>query len=168
MLKVNKSMNGKENKPTKLTNTLSILSNDMSIEGNIIAQSDIQIEGSINGNIIGKSVTIGTSAKIKGDIRAEEVNINGYIEGNIFAHLVKLTSTSHIDGNIYHTHIMIEKGASIRGFFEKTETPLKEQKEISNEDIISNLSDKKHKESENSPKKDGKHLHAIKKNEAIF
>ena len=67
--------------PPRIKSPPSLLSTDLFIKGNLKTAGDIQIEGSIEGNINANLLTVGQNATIKGEIIAEEVVVNGNISG---------------------------------------------------------------------------------------
>ena len=53
--------------------SLSIISPDVTITGDIVSLGDVQIEGAINGNLRAQSVVVGGEANVHGQVAAEEV-----------------------------------------------------------------------------------------------
>jgi cytoskeletal protein CcmA (bactofilin family) len=101
----------------------SIVSAGLKISGNLETGGDIQIDGTVEGNIIADRVTLGAEARITGDIDAEEVIIQGSIVGNICAVVVSLASSSVVKGDIVHTELSVEKGANIDGRCSHSDSP---------------------------------------------
>jgi cytoskeletal protein CcmA (bactofilin family) len=114
--------------PPKVKSPPSLLSTDLFIKGNLSTSGDIQIEGSVEGNIKASLLTIGQSALIKGEISADEVVVNGNISGTIRGERVHLTSSAHVEGDIIHGSIAIESGAHFEGTIEKSEDPFNKPK----------------------------------------
>ena len=113
--------------PPKVKSPPSLLSIDLFIKGNLNTQGDIQIEGSIDGNIKASLLTVGQGAVIKGEINADEVVINGRVSGTIRGEKVHLTSSAKVEGDIIHKSIAIESGAHFEGSIEKSSEPLKKE-----------------------------------------
>ena len=59
----------------------SVLSPDLHVTGNLKTTGDVQVEGTVEGDIRAHLLTIGESATIKGEIIADDVVINGRIVG---------------------------------------------------------------------------------------
>ena len=59
----------------------SVLSSDLHVTGNMKTTGDIQVEGTVEGDIRAHLLTIGETATIKGEVVADDVVINGRIVG---------------------------------------------------------------------------------------
>lgn len=93
----------------------SIISADMKVVGNLESGGDVQIEGSVEGNIKSRTVTIGENAQINGAVNADTVSILGRINGKINAATVRIAKTAHVQGDINYKTLSIEEGAVIDG-----------------------------------------------------
>ena len=102
----------------------STLSPDLHITGNIKTSGDIQVEGTIEGDIRAHLLTIGESATIKGEVTADDVVVNGRIVGRVRGLKVRLTSTARVEGDIIHKTIAIESGAHFEGSVQRQDDPL--------------------------------------------
>ncbi len=102
----------------------SVLSSDLHITGNLKTTGDIQVEGSVDGDIRAHLLTIGETATIKGEVTADDVVINGRIVGRVRGLKVRLTSTARVEGDIIHKTIAIESGAHFEGSVQRQDDPL--------------------------------------------
>jgi len=102
----------------------SVLSSDLHVAGNLRSTGDIQIEGTIEGDIRAHLLTIGEAATIKGEVIADDVVINGRIVGRVRGLKVRLTSTARVEGDIIHKTIAIESGAHFEGSVQRQDDPL--------------------------------------------
>jgi len=102
----------------------SVLSSDLHITGNVKTTGDIQIEGTIEGDIRAHLLTVGEGATVKGEVTADDVVINGRIVGRVRGLKVRLTSTARVEGDIIHKTIAIESGAHFEGSVQRQEDPL--------------------------------------------
>ncbi|SPF80404.1 bactofilin family protein [Pseudoprimorskyibacter insulae] len=102
----------------------SILSSDLHITGNLKTTGDIQVEGTVEGDIRAHLLTIGESATIKGEVIADDVVINGRIVGRVRGLKVRLTATARVEGDIIHKTIAIESGAHFEGSVQRQDDPL--------------------------------------------
>jgi cytoskeletal protein CcmA (bactofilin family) len=95
---------------------VSVISKALKITGQLESTEDIQIDGEVEGDIHGTSVTVGQSAKVKGSVYGETVELAGKIDGKIEAKKVVLTSTAQMHGDVIHQSIRIDSGAFIDGY----------------------------------------------------
>ena len=102
----------------------SVLSSDLTVKGNITTQGDVQIEGTVDGDIRAHQLTVGESATIHGEIVAEEVIVNGRVVGRVRGLKVRLSATARVEGDIVHKTIAIESGAHFEGSVQRQEDPL--------------------------------------------
>ena len=102
----------------------SVLSSDLTVVGNIRTEGDIQIEGTVEGDIRAHQLVIGETATIRGEIVGDEVVVNGRVVGRVRGLKVRLTATARVEGDIIHKTIAIESGAHFEGSVQRQEDPL--------------------------------------------
>ncbi len=102
----------------------SLLSSDLTIKGNVITSGDIQIEGTVEGDVRAHLLTVGEGATIRGEIAADDVVVNGRVIGRLRGLKIRLTSTARVEGDIVHKTIAIESGAHFEGSVQRQEDPL--------------------------------------------
>lgn len=102
----------------------SIISTDLVVHGNLVATGDIQIDGTVEGDIRSQSVTVGEKASINGEIVAEDIVIRGRVIGTIRGRRVQLSSTSHVEGDILHEALAVETGAFFEGNCRHSDDPI--------------------------------------------
>lgn len=93
----------------------SVLSRGITIKGNIQKNGDLHMEGELHGNMRARTVTIGSTAHIKGNISGEHVRCAGRVDGSVTARIVELFSTARVHGDIVHETLAIEAGAKLEG-----------------------------------------------------
>lgn len=94
---------------------VSIISKALKITGQLESTENIRIDGEIDGDVRGVSVTVGGGAKVKGTVYGDEIELAGTVEGKIEGRKVVLTGTAHMSGDVVHQDIKIESGAYING-----------------------------------------------------
>ncbi len=99
----------------------SVIASNMSVLGSIVSDGILDIDGQIDGNVRGHSVTLRPNGRIRGDLMAEEVFVHGTVDGLIKAKNVMLFATAHVRGTVMHEAITIEDGASIDGKLKRIE-----------------------------------------------
>ncbi|WP_370228832.1 polymer-forming cytoskeletal protein [Cognatishimia sp.] len=102
----------------------SVLSADLHVKGNLKTTGDVQIEGTIEGDIRAHLLTVGETATVKGEVVADDVVVNGRIVGRVRGLKVRLTSTARVEGDIIHKTIAIESGAHFEGSVQRQDDPL--------------------------------------------
>jgi cytoskeletal protein CcmA (bactofilin family) len=106
----------------------SILANGVRFKGTIEADgAELQINGEIEGNVRGGSVTVGDTGMIKGDIVCETVTVQGRVEGSVRARKVQLMRNAHVLGDIVHQSLSVEMGAVFEGQCRYLQDPLRDQ-----------------------------------------
>ncbi len=93
----------------------SIISADLKITGDLNSNGEIQVDGTIVGHIRTKTLLIGKTANITGEIFADTVRVHGNVNGQIKARSVILAKTAHVIGDILHEDLSIETGAFLEG-----------------------------------------------------
>ncbi|MCY4301135.1 MAG: polymer-forming cytoskeletal protein [Aestuariivita sp.] len=102
----------------------SVLSADLHFDGKIRTTGDVQIEGTVKGDVSAHLLTIGDNATIEGEVTADDVVVNGRVVGRVRGLKVRLTSTARVEGDIFHKTIAIESGAYFEGSVHRQEDPL--------------------------------------------
>ena len=98
-----------------------IISPDLKIVGNLKSNGEIQIDGTIEGDIDVPLLTVGEQGKVDGSIVAETVRISGTVNGRVQAKTVRLDKSAKVTADITHESLAIEAGA----YFEGQVQPLK-------------------------------------------
>lgn len=107
----------------------SIISADMKVVGDLQSGGDVQIEGSVEGDIKSRTVTIGEKAQINGSVNADTASILGRINGKINAAKVRIAKTANVQGDIYYQILSIEEGAVIDGQVKRKDSGAKADSE---------------------------------------
>ncbi len=103
------SKNDKEPMRTPTPNTgkataPSLLSADITIRGDLEARGEVQIDGTIDGNVNCGKLVVGEQAMINGGIQAEAVLVRGKVVGKIEANQVELMRTAKVQGDIVQSY----------------------------------------------------------------
>lgn len=93
----------------------SIISSDLNIVGDLHSAGEIQIDGTVNGDIRTHALVIGETATVKGEIVADAIRVLGTVNGQIKAKVVKLAASARVVGDILHEDLSIETGAFLEG-----------------------------------------------------
>jgi cytoskeletal protein CcmA (bactofilin family) len=98
----------------------SVLGPTLRFRGELSAQEDLIIQGSVEGSITHtQSLTVGTDGSMKGDIRARVIVIDGKVEGDLYAtESVSIRATAKVKGNVFAPRVGITEGAFFQGQIE--------------------------------------------------
>ena len=89
-----------------------LISQHCTIEGNLLTQNSVKVDGRIQGNLqaIGQAI-IGEHGLVMGDVHSTDLLVFGRLEGNVRAKAVQLKPTARILGNIETETLEVEPGA---------------------------------------------------------
>ncbi|MBH64507.1 MAG: hypothetical protein CL569_19075 [Alphaproteobacteria bacterium] len=93
----------------------SIISVNLHIIGCLSTDGEMQVDGSIEGDVTSQALAVGEKASISGEIIADDIEIHGSVSGKIRARKIKLSKTAKVIGDIWHEVLSIETGAYIEG-----------------------------------------------------
>jgi cytoskeletal protein CcmA (bactofilin family) len=95
----------------------SVLGPTLKFRGELSAQEDLIIQGSVEGSITHtQSLTVGTDGTMKGDIRARVIVVDGKVEGDLYAtESVDIRATAKVKGNVFAPRVGIIEGAFFQG-----------------------------------------------------
>ena len=95
----------------------SILGPSLRFRGELSAQEDLIVQGSIEGSITHtQSLTIGSEGSMKGDIRARVIVVDGKVEGDLYAtESVSIRATAKVKGNVFAPRVALQDGAFFQG-----------------------------------------------------
>lgn len=94
---------------------MSFLGNEVVITGNVTGKGDLHIDATIDGDVACKSLILGTSGRVKGNVVAEKASIAGTVEGTINVGLLTIEKSARIAGDITYQTVSIENGAQVEG-----------------------------------------------------
>ena len=93
----------------------SLIAENVSLEGDLVSDGDVQLDGAVRGDLKLNHLTIGETGQVDGLITAETVDVRGRVTGAITAKTVRLYASAHVDGDITHVQIAIDAGAHFAG-----------------------------------------------------
>ncbi len=93
----------------------SILSGDLAVNGSITSEGEIQLDGSVEGDIRAGSITIGEKSVIKGEVVADTIIVRGKVLGKLRGRQIQLAATARVEGDITHSTLSMENGAFFEG-----------------------------------------------------
>lgn len=86
------------------------------IKGDIQGDGGLRVDGVVEGTIeITGNLVITESAKVRAEIKANNVSIAGAVQGNVTANRVEVADTGRVWGDMTIKALMINEGAYLRG-----------------------------------------------------
>jgi len=101
--------------PSISSRGLSTLSSDLQFEGTVSGGGDLQVDGSVKGDIRVGRLIIGETGAVEGNVSADYLEVRGRIVGGVTGKQVKLVSTAYVDGDITAEQLSIDIGAYFQG-----------------------------------------------------
>ena len=93
-----------------------LLSEDMSFEGNIRLSRPAMIKGQVTGKIESDSnVFIEKEADVKADVKADELSVKGNLSGAVKASVVEMGSSAVFSGDLTAQSLAMESGCTFDG-----------------------------------------------------
>jgi len=97
-----------------MTEKISTLLSDVSIEGDIVEKDKIVIDAKINGDIKSENIETHSNSNIKGNIKSKNASLGGKIKGNVNSDRINIKKTADIDGVLNQKTLSIEEGAILK------------------------------------------------------
>jgi cytoskeletal protein CcmA (bactofilin family) len=102
-------------KDVKITSAL-IIGEGATINGTIQEKNQINIQGSVDGDVTCKELIVGKSGNLKGKIKTESLSVEGTVEGELNVKgLLKLMSSGSVSGKITYGSLQINEGGKLIG-----------------------------------------------------
>ncbi|MCM8730845.1 polymer-forming cytoskeletal protein [Hephaestia sp. GCM10023244] len=96
-------------------NGFSVLGPDVTVTGDIEADSDLHIDGIVAGDLVCASLIQTADSRITGAVRAQSARIGGTIEGSVTVDALTIEASARISGDIAYKTVTIEGGATVDG-----------------------------------------------------
>ena len=93
----------------------SILGADTAIKGDITAESDLHIDGKVEGDITCASLIQGETSQIIGAVKVRSAKLAGIVRGTIDAGELVILKSAEIHGDVHYDALTIEPGAKVDG-----------------------------------------------------
>ena len=111
---------------------VAMIGSGISIAGDVVADSNLKVEGLIEGRSVQSShdIEVAESGKVIGNIDARVVRIGGEVTGDIRgAEKVMIMKSGQVLGNIAAPRVQLEDGALFRGSIDMNPAPVAEVKQ---------------------------------------
>ncbi len=100
----------------------SILSIDISVEGDIVSEGEMHVTGAVKGDVVARKLTIGEGGSITGTIEADTVVIAGMLTGRVTATTVIFSPTARVAADVTYVSLTVDPGAKFEGYSRRVET----------------------------------------------
>lgn len=98
------------------TKILNLINEGCTVEGNLISDSFVRIDGAVQGNMeIEEGAIIGDKGLVTGDIKTKSLIIYGMVNGNISSQSLEIMSSGSVNGAIKTSKLHIEFGGVYNG-----------------------------------------------------
>ena len=94
-----------------------IIGKNIKITGSIDSPDMVVLHGEVTGDIICKTLEIGSKGNLKGNVKAETVIIGGSLSGDVETIRLKLEGSAYVNGKMRYQVIEVEEGAQLEGSF---------------------------------------------------
>ena len=102
----------------------SVLADDLHIKGEITTSGDIELKGTIEGEVTCRTLLIAEDAKIEGKATAEKVVVRGTVDGQINGIRVTLSSSARVTGELVCKALSVDEEAYFDGTSQRVNDPL--------------------------------------------
>jgi len=96
-----------------------ILGKTFKINGDIDYDGELEVHGSINGNIKCNSVRIYDTGKVVGKVISDQVLVDGQVDGGVTARNLQFRANGYIEGEIEYVDMNMAEGATLHGSCKK-------------------------------------------------
>ena len=105
-----------EKKKVKDSSSSLMIGEGVTITGTIKADNEVNIQGTIDGDIDCNSVTINQSGNVKGKVQTETMTVEGKVEGEININsILHIKSQGSVSGKVFYGDIQIDEGGKLLG-----------------------------------------------------
>ncbi len=105
----------KLNKSDQTSSVPSIISQNTQVNGDIISNGVIHIDGQVNGDVSCEELVIGIKGSVVGSVNVENLHLYGTLDGRAKADTLFIAKSAKLIGEAVHNTIAIEPGAYIDG-----------------------------------------------------
>ena len=94
----------------------SVIGSNTQIKGDILGDGGLRVDGVVVGKIeLTGNLVITESAKIRAEIKANNISVAGAVHGNITATRIEILDTGRVWGDMTVKSLLVNEGAYFRG-----------------------------------------------------
>jgi cytoskeletal protein CcmA (bactofilin family) len=94
---------------------VSLITEGMTVRGNVDAKEDIIVKGDVLGDVVCGTFVLAETGFLKGDLVALRAQISGKVEGLMKVGSLRLAGSARIVGDVEYETLQMEAGAEILG-----------------------------------------------------
>lgn len=94
------------------------------IEGAVDYPGSLIVQGTLDGDVTCKALTVAERAVITGAVRCDTAVVSGEVNGEIYANVLTLKADCTVVGDIYHNQLVLEDGCFFEGRSRRMIVPL--------------------------------------------
>jgi cytoskeletal protein CcmA (bactofilin family) len=102
----------------------SVIADDLHIKGEVTTEGDIELKGTLIGEVTCRTLLIAEDAKVEGTATAEKVVVRGAVDGQINGIRVTLTSSAKVKGELVCKALSVDEEAYFDGTSQRVNDPL--------------------------------------------
>ena len=102
-----------------------VINSGVTIVGSLFYDGQIQVEGTIDGEVRCSALQITERGAVEGLIVAESVDVRGEANGSIYAEKLVLRTACSVEGEVYHHSLVLEDGCLFEGKSRRHANPVK-------------------------------------------
>lgn len=107
----------------------SVIADDLHIKGEVTTSGDIELKGTIEGEVTCRTLLIAEDAKIEGKATAEKVVVRGTVDGQINGIRVTLSASARVTGELVCKALSVDEEAYFDGTSQRVSDPLSASQE---------------------------------------
>jgi len=110
-------MFNKEKHNEKPSGSATLISSGTIVNGDLVSDNDLRIDGTINGNVSSSAkIIVGPNGYVEGNIEGQQADITGKVSGNISVkEILQLRGSCQVQGNISAEKLQVEPTAVFNG-----------------------------------------------------
>ncbi|MBF9060265.1 polymer-forming cytoskeletal protein [Rhodobacterales bacterium HKCCSP123] len=93
----------------------SYLAEDLEIDGDVSTKGALEFAGKITGDISGDAVTLTSTSRVQGKVKARELTIDGHLNGSLAADKLLVRKDARVTADFEYGDLSVELGAVIDG-----------------------------------------------------
>lgn len=109
------SLGGSPNRDANTMRSESVISEGFQFNGVVKAQTDLRVDGTLDGDIDVRSLVIGPNGSVSGQCRCDSLYIDGRFQGKAECRELHLNSGAVVDAEVTYSVLRSQRGAQITG-----------------------------------------------------